>query len=76
MSEDKQQTKPGTNRSKYVKILLVLIMAFLLFGGPYAVYAVANVLHRSYRTATIGGFAMAIAGLVLMWYLIKKKIIV
>jgi len=50
-------------------------MALLLFGGPYGAYTVINVLHRSYLAATVGGFAMVIAGLVLMWYLIRTKII-
>lgn len=75
MSEDKQQTKAPITGSKYVKMLLVLIMALLLFGGPYGAYTVINVLHRSYLAATVGGFAMVIAGLVLMWYLIRNKII-
>jgi hypothetical protein len=75
MSEDKQQTKAPITGSKYVKMLLVLIMTLLLFGGPYGAYTVINVLHRSYLAATVGGFAMVIAGLVLMWYLIKIKII-
>jgi hypothetical protein len=75
MSEDKQQTKASITGSKYMKMLLVLIMALLLFGGPYGAYAVINVLHISYLAATVGGFAMLIAGLVLMWYLIRNKII-
>jgi hypothetical protein len=76
MSEDKLQTKAGNNGSKYVKVVLVVVMAFLLFGGPYAAYTLINILHASYVISTIGSFAMIIAGLVLMWYLIKKKIIV
>lgn len=75
MSEDKQQTKAPITGSKYVKMLLVLIMALLLFGGPYGAYTVINVLHRSYLAATVGGLGMVIAGLVLMWYLIRIKII-
>lgn len=75
MSEDKQQTKAPITSSKYVKMLLVLIMALLLFGGPYGAYTVINVLHRSYLAATVGGLGMVIAGLVLMWYLIRNKII-
>jgi len=75
MSEEKQQAKAPVTGSKYVKMLLVLIMALLLFGGPYGAYIVINVLHRSYLAATVGGFAMVIAGLVFMWYLIKNKII-
>jgi hypothetical protein len=75
MSEDKPQTKTPITNSKYVKMILVLIMALLLFGGPYGAYAVINVLHGSYLIATVGSFAMAIAGLMLMWYLIRNKII-
>jgi uncharacterized membrane protein len=75
VTESKQQTKTETGRSKYLKMLLILIMAVLLFGGPYATYAVTDILHRSYRTATIGSLIMVVAGLVLMWYLIRKKIL-
>ena len=75
MSEDKPQTKAPITGSKYMKMFLVLIMALLLFGGPYGAYTVINVLHGSYLVATVGGFAMVIAGLVLMWYLIRTKII-
>lgn len=76
MSESKPQTKTENGSSKYVKVVLVIVMAFLLFGGPYAAYTLINVLNVSYVISTIGAFAMIIAGLVLMWYLIKKKIIV
>lgn len=76
MSENKPQTKAGNDGSKYVRLVLVIAMAFLLFGGPYAAYTLINVLKVSYVISTIGAFAMIIAGLVLMWYLIKKKIIV
>ena len=75
MPEDKQQTKAPITGSKYMKMLLVLIMALLLFGGPYGAYTFINVLHINYLAATVGGFAMVIAGLVLMWYLIRNKII-
>ena len=75
MSEDKQQAKAPMAGSQYVKMFLVLIMALLLFGGPYGAYIVINILHISYLVATVCGFAMVIAGLVLMWYLIRNKII-
>jgi hypothetical protein len=55
---------------------MVIVMAFLLFGGPYAAYTLINVLNVSYVISTIGAFAMIVVGLMLMWYLIKKKIIV
>ena len=76
MSENKPQTKARNASSKYVRAVLVIVMAFLLFGGPYAAYTLINILKVSYVISTIGALAMIIAGLVLMWYLIKKKIMV
>jgi hypothetical protein len=76
MSENKPQIKEEKSGSKYFKVVLVIVMAILLFGGPYAAYTLINILNVSYVISTIGAFAMIIAGLVLMWYLIKKKIII
>jgi hypothetical protein len=76
LSENKPQTKAENDGSKYVRVVLVIVMAFLLFGGPYAAYTLINILKVSYVISTIGAFAMIVVGLVLMWYLIKKKIIV
>jgi hypothetical protein len=75
MSENRPPTKTENASSKYVKVILVIAMAFLLFGGPYAAYILINILNVSYVVSTLGAFAMIIAGLVLMWYLIKKKVI-
>ncbi len=38
MTQEKQQSKTGLMGSKYLKMLLILIMALLLFGGPYILY--------------------------------------
>ena len=75
MTEEKQQPKAGFQGSKYMKMLLVIIMALLLFGGPYVVYVFIHILEVGYLVSTICGFAMVLAGLMLMWYLIKTKVI-
>jgi hypothetical protein len=52
-------------------MLLVLVMGILLFGAPYAMY----ILQKHYTISTIVGFGSVFLGLVLMWYLIKTKVI-
>jgi len=75
MTEKKPQTKTGLIGSKYMKMLLVIVMAILLFGGPYMVYVLYSVLKVRFIISGGVGFGAVFLGLVLMWYLIKKKVI-
>jgi hypothetical protein len=75
MTEKKPQPKTGLFSSKYVKMLLVIVMAILLFGGPYMVYVLYNVLNVRFVISGAVGFGAVFLGLILMWYLIKKKVI-
>lgn len=75
MSEEKPQVKGLANSSKYVKMSLVILVAFLLFAGPYALYALNKVFHRGILSSTIGGVVMVFVGLFLTWYLIRNKVI-
>jgi len=62
--------------SKFWKTLLTVLAAFLTFAGPtYIVYVLMNILKIDYFVSMISGFVLFIAGLVLIWYLIRKKII-
>jgi len=62
--------------SKFWKTLLTVLAAFLTFAGPtYMVYVLRNILEIDYFVSMASGIALFIAGLVLIWYLIKKKII-
>jgi len=62
--------------SKLWKTLLTVLAAFLTFAGPtYMVYVLMNILKIDYFFSMISGIVLFIAGLVLIWYLIKKKII-
>ncbi|MGB8779497.1 MAG: hypothetical protein WCD81_02475 [Candidatus Bathyarchaeia archaeon] len=71
MTEQKQKANAGFFKSKYWKMLLVLVMGILLFGAPYAMY----ILQNHYTISTIAGFGAVFLGLLLMWYLIKTKVI-
>jgi len=75
MEQEKQQTKRGFTSSKYWKMLLVIIMGLLLFGGPYLAYVLINILKVRFLISTAVAFATVVAGLVLMWYLVKTKVI-
>jgi cytochrome c oxidase assembly factor CtaG len=62
--------------SKFWKTLLTVLAAFLTFAGPtYMVYVLKNILKIDYIVSMISGIVLFIAGLVLVWFLIKKKII-
>jgi hypothetical protein len=62
--------------SKFWRILLVIAAVFLIFAGPtYISYLLFNILNVNYVASIVSGFALFIAGLFLMWFLIRKKII-
>ncbi|MBS7632612.1 hypothetical protein KEJ15_03180 [Candidatus Bathyarchaeota archaeon] len=60
--------------SRFRKILLVIVAAFLTFAGPtYVVYVFLNILEINYFISMGCGFALFIIGMVLLWYLIRRK---
>ena len=62
--------------SKVIRVLLIIITVLLIFAGPtYVPYVLSGILNVSSAVATIAGFALFIAGLFLMLFLIRKKII-
>ena len=62
--------------SKFMRILLVIVTALLIFAGPtYFSYLLFEVLNVSYIASIAAGIALFIAGLLLMLFLIRKKII-
>ena len=62
--------------SKFMRVLLIIVTVFLIFAGPtYVSYLLSNILNVNYVASVASGFALFIAGLVLMWFLIRKKII-
>ena len=76
MAQEKKQGKTGLLGSKYGKAFLVIIAGLFTFGGPYAVYVMNNVIKiRHFLYSVISGFALFIVGLILIWYLIKNKVI-
>lgn len=62
--------------SKFWRVFLVIVAVFLIFAGPtYFSYLLFEILNVDYVASMVSGFALLIAGLLLMWFLIRKKII-
>lgn len=82
MTEKKQKSKSRISirldlSSKFWKTFLLILAVFLTFAGPtYIVYVVfLKILKMDYVVSMASGFALFIVGLVLIWYLIKRKVI-
>ena len=62
--------------SKFMKVLLIIVTVMLIFVGPtYIPYMLSSILNVNYVASMVSGFALLIAGLLLMLFLIRKKII-
>lgn len=80
MGEENKKDSSGKSKldlsSNFWKAFLTLLAALLTFAGPtYVVLVLLNVLEINYAVSMVTGFILFIAGLALIWYLIKKKII-
>jgi hypothetical protein len=79
MTEKKEKSKSTRLdlNSKFWKTLLVVLAAFLTFAGPtYMVYVVfLKILKMNYIVSMASGFVLFMVGLVLLWYLVKRKVI-
>jgi hypothetical protein len=63
--------------SKFWRVFLVLVAAFLIFAGPtYVSYVLSDVLKINYVASIVAGLVLFGAGLVLIMFLVRKKIIV
>jgi hypothetical protein len=63
-------------KSKFWKTFLTLLVVLLTFAGPtYVVFMLVHVLNVDYVSSMISGGILFIAGLILLWYLVKNKIV-
>jgi hypothetical protein len=62
--------------SKFTRVLLILVSVILIFAGPtYVSYVLADVLNVNYVASVASGFALFILGVLLLWFLIRKKVV-
>jgi divalent metal cation (Fe/Co/Zn/Cd) transporter len=76
MTENKENTSVTGIYSKFWRITLVIVSMFLIFVGPtYVPYAMVKVLKIQYFVSIGAGIILFIVGMVLMLFLIRKKLI-
>lgn len=62
--------------SKFWRTLLTLVSVILIFAGPtYGIYALAVLLKVNLAVSVATGFVLFAVGMMLMWYLMKNKVI-
>ncbi|HEX9261230.1 MAG TPA: hypothetical protein VF893_01730 [Candidatus Bathyarchaeia archaeon] len=63
--------------SKFWRTTLLIVTVLLIFAGPtYVPYVLNSVLNLDYIASTVTGIVLLAVGLLMMWYLIRKKIII
>lgn len=74
--EQTQTSQESFATSKFGKVLLTILSVVLIFAGPtYVIYALVVVLGVNIGASFAVGFVLFAIGLVLMRYLVQKKII-
>jgi hypothetical protein len=62
--------------SKFWRTTLVVVAGLLVFAGPtYVPYVLNDILRVDYVASIVSGVVLLVIGLLLMWYLIRKKVI-
>jgi hypothetical protein len=62
--------------SKFWRTFLLIVGVLLVFAGPTYVPYVLNLAHVNYFASIGVGLVLFVVGLVLLFYLIRKKVIV
>ena len=74
MSEDESAGMFDIN-SKFMRTSLLILTVLLIFAGPTYVPYVLISLNIYYWASVLVGLALLIVGLVLLWFLVRKKIV-
>lgn len=78
MSESDESGEVGrfNVNSKFWRVVLVIVSVSLIFVGPtYFSYLLNTILNVNYLASVVSGFVLFIIGILLMLFLIRKKII-
>jgi uncharacterized membrane protein HdeD (DUF308 family) len=76
MSEDNDNIEVSGIESKFTRVALIIIAVSLIFIGPtYIPYLLSNTLGFEYFASIVIGALLFISGLVMIVYLIRKKVI-
>ena len=79
MTEGEEMGKSGMVdlESKFWRTTLLIVSVVLIFAGPtYVPYVLNGILNLDYIASIVTGIVLLTVGLLMMWYLIRKKVIV
>jgi hypothetical protein len=63
--------------SKFWRTSLFIVAVLLIFAGPtYVPYVLNGILNVNYVASVLIGVVLLVVGIVLLWFLTRKKIIV
>ncbi len=76
MTENNEEIQVSGIESKFTKVTLTIIAVLLIFIGPtYIPYLLANVIHFEYFASIGIGLVLFIVGLIMLVYLVAKKVL-
>ena len=76
MTENNENVQVSGLDSKFMKLVLTVVAVFLIFVGPtYIPYLLSDIFKVDYIASIVVGGLLFIAGLVMLVYLIRKKVI-
>jgi uncharacterized membrane protein YgdD (TMEM256/DUF423 family) len=76
MTENNENVQVSGLDSKFMKIVLTVFAGLLIFVGPtYIPYLLSDILKLDYIVSIAVGGLLFIIGLVMLVYLIRKKVI-
>ena len=76
MTENNENLQVSGLDSKFMKVAMTIVAMFLIFAGPtYGPYLMADVLKVNYVASVVVGAVLLIVGLILLVFLIRKKVI-
>ena len=76
MTENNENTQVSGLDSKFMKVTLMIVAVLLIFVGPtYIPYLLSDILKVDYIASIVVGALLFIVGLVMLFYLYRKKVI-
>ena len=76
MTENNENEQVNSLDSKFMKVALIVAAVLLIFVGPtYIPYLLSDILKVDYVVSIVVGALLFIVGLVMLVYLIRKKVI-
>jgi hypothetical protein len=76
MTENNENMQVSGLDSKFMKVAMTIVSVFLIFvGSTYVPYLMSDVLKIDYAASVLVGGVLFIVGLVLLIFLVRKKVI-